>query len=401
MNNSNALTSLILLPEVLNFMALHENDDTVTIPLKYTTKVDFDLGAITQQIELRQKAKKKIKTFITASILLLPKLYEQSTHEEVAQYKATFISGHSMLDATAGLGIDTFFIGKNFKQIICLESNSSHLEILRHNYHQHHFKAKLLNISLEEFLKTTTEHYDVIYVDPDRRPDANRKFIDIDQCTPNVIELKKDLLDRAKEVWIKLSPMIDINTIMSNFSPHVSVLHCISHHNEMKEILVCLKSGEQKTTYAASNIAAANTTYFTSDYNNTKPLLSAPLSYLFEPNVALIKSKLCMEYSIQNNLRVIYPNGYFFTTDHPEEQLQGRLFQIIRVLPFKKGLLAQFIKQNEIKKANISCRNFFWKPEEVKKQLKLSDGGEWYLFCYNDASKKPITVWAKKLSIIK
>lgn len=105
-----------------------------------------------------------------------------------------------------------------------------------------------------------------------------------------------------------------------------------------------------------------------------------------------------MEYSHEHQLKVLYPNGYFFTTDAYQKDLQGRLFELIEHGQYKKELLNAFIKKHQIKKANIACRNFFWKPEEVKQQFKLHDGGEWYLFCYADAEKKPQAIWAKKIS---
>ena len=104
------LTLLIALPDVQEFMAMHEKDDVKELVLKFASKVPFDLAPIAQQIGLRQKAKKKINEFITPYTILLPKLYEQSTQEDIAKYKATFIKGKTLLDATTGLGIDCFYI---------------------------------------------------------------------------------------------------------------------------------------------------------------------------------------------------------------------------------------------------------------------------------------------------
>ncbi len=397
MKNNSPLSALIALPEIQEFITLHAHEKASTLSLRFSSKVGFDLTAITQQIELRQKARKKIPSFCIATTILSPKLYEQSTHEEVAKFKAQFIKGSRLLDATAGLGIDAFYIGRNVEHICCLEANRQHAEILEHNFSQHQIKAEIINTTLEDFIKSGTRKFDVIYVDPDRRPGSNRKLFDIEQCTPNVIELKNHLLGMAAAVWIKLSPMMDIIAIVKSFSPNIDELHCISLQNEMKEILLCIKSGEQKTRYKATNLNGEPPTTFTSDKIDVKPLLSSPLKYLFEPNMALVKSKLCMEYSSLKNLRVLYPNGFYFTTDFLEEALLGRFFEIKAVLPYKKQILQKFAQEQQLIKANISCRNFFWKPEEVKKQLKLTDGGEWYLFCYTNADKKPMALWCQKI----
>lgn len=397
MEESIPVQSLITQAGVQEFLLAHENEDAKNIVLKYAGKVDFDLAPITQQIELRQKARKKISSFITPYTVLLPKLFEQSTHQEAAKYKATLINGNTYLDATTGLGIDTFFIGKNFKRIVCLEADPRHAEILVHNYKQLDVHAEIHHTTLEEFLKINEAVFDVIYIDPDRRPDADRKYFEIEQCTPNVIALKEELLHIAKEVWIKLSPMMDIHSIIQNFSPNIKNIVAIAYQNEMKELLISLMPGEHEIKYTATNIGTKTTDSFTSEDINAKPILSPASAYFFEPNVALVKSKLCMEYAKNNGLNILYPNGYYFTTDTIVEGLQGRLFEIEEAMPYKKELLNAFIKKHAIKKANISCRNFFWKPDDVKKQFKLSDGGEWYLFCYSSADKKPMAIWSTRI----
>ncbi len=400
MKKSIPLTTLITLPEVQEFILKHSSEDVRELVLKYGSKVSFDLAAVAQQIELRQKTKKKIKEFITPYTLLLPKLYEQSTHEEVAKYKATFIQGETLLDATTGLGIDCFYIGKNFKHVTCLESNTQHANILKHNFDQLDFNPEIKKTSLEEFILINKKEFDVIYIDPDRRPDSKREYFDIGQCTPNVLALKSHLIQTAKETWIKLSPMMDIHSIVQNFKPNIFEVHCIALHNEMKEILICLKKGGQLVKYTATNITTSATFSFSSSEIETKLTSSDPLNYFFEPNVALVKSKLCFEYCKMEGMSILYPNGYYFTMNKVSTHLQGRFFEIIKILPYKKEMHFEFIKQNKVTKANISCRNFFWKPEEVKKLLKLSDGGEWYLFCYNDKEKKPVGVWCKKVTIV-
>lgn len=385
------------LTEVQEFMTVHALDSPSELSLKYSKKLPFDIGAVALQIGLRKKALKKIPAFINTKTVLLPKLYEQCTQEEVAKYKASLIKGNSLLDATAGLGIDSYYIGQSFKQRTCIEANAEHAQILKHNYEALNFESEIIHATLEEFLANDKRVFETIYIDPDRRPEFNRKVFEINECTPNVLELKDVLLSRCQSCWIKLSPMVDIHQVVQSFFPNLCHVICIAYGNEMKEILIQLKPGNQVLRYEAVNITSEGVTQFQSNKNDVKPLLSLPGKYFFEPNVAMIKSKLCMEYSHEKQLKVLYPNGYFFTTDAYQQDLQGRLFEIIEHGQYKKELLNAFIKKHQIKKANIACRNFFWKPEEVKQQFKLHDGGEWYLFCYADAEKKPQAIWAKKI----
>ncbi len=397
MNKAEQLIELMLKPNVQQFITAHEKDDAEELSLKFRGKVDFDIAVVSQQVALRQKANRKIKSFLKPATVLLPKLYEQSTHEEVAKYKASLIKGNTLLDATTGLGIDSFLISKNFKNVVCLEADRDHYFVLKHNFKLHDFNAEIVHTPIESFLTGDKRKFDIIYVDPDRRAGKGRELFDLKLFSPDVLELKSILLERAKEVWIKLSPMVDLSLIVNSFSPNVAKVICIAQMNEMKEILVCLKKEEQTVSFTATNIAPGQTHSFTSGSTHRNLIQSQPLKYFFEPNVALIKSRLGWEYAFKNNLRPLFPNGFYFTTDEYKDDLQGRLFQMENVMAYKKESLNDFIRENKITQANISCRNFFWKPEDVKKQLKLKDGGDWYLFCYNNAEKKPVAVWCKKV----
>jgi len=57
---------------------------------------------------------------------------------------------------------------------------------------------------------------------------------------------------------------------------------------------------------------------------------------------------------------------------------------------------AKSIKQLGITKANITTRNFPGSVEKVKKKLKLTDGGEIYLFALRDLNDKPLLIVTSK-----
>jgi 16S rRNA G966 N2-methylase RsmD len=369
------------------------------IPGSWHSKVSFDISFVAQQIELRQKAVKKIASFIKPRTILLPKLYEQSTNEVVAVFKATLIRGVSLLDATAGLGMDAFCIGRNFSSVTCLEPNPLHSGILKHNLGLLDFNPEILNESLEAFLTRGNSVYDVIYIDPDRRPGAQRQLFELEACSPNVIDLKNRLLQRAGEVWIKLSPMVSIDELIRQFDGNIERVISIAHLNEMKEVLVCLKTSPAELSHTAVNIKQGNVSSFTSGSISDSPVLSIPQRYFFEPSVALIKSRLASSYALREGLLALYPRGNYFTLEENKQDLDGRLFEVNTTMAYKADGLRDFCRVNGIQKANISCRNFFWKPEEVKRQLKIKDGGDWYLFCYCDGDKKPLALWCRKTGL--
>jgi 16S rRNA G966 N2-methylase RsmD len=390
--------------DVKAFMEQHSGDDVQKLVLKYNGKVGFDLAAVAEQIALRKKAEAKIPSFIRADTILLPKLFEQSTHEEVSKLKTEFIKGDSLLDLTAGLGVDAWIIGRSFKKVTCIESEAIHTAILRHNYASLGFAAEVINIRAEDFLERDRSFYDIIYIDPDRRPAGKREQFEISNSEPDIVKLFPDLLKRSKEIWIKLSPMVSIHDIKKVFGSHLHQLIGVAFRNELKEILVCLKNSySEKVKFTAANIkergneSGTETEIFMAENPEAACTVSQkPKKYFFEPNVALIKTRLAFEYAIENKIELLYPDGSYFTTDELKTELQGRIFEVIDSMRYKVSSLNAYIKKNEITQGNIACRNFHWKPDEVRKTLKLKDGGDLYLFCYNDFGQKPIAVWCRK-----
>jgi 16S rRNA G966 N2-methylase RsmD len=398
----NELISLIQREDIREFISANRNEDIKKLVLKYKGRLDFDIAAIAEQISLRKKAESKIPSFLTPSTVLLPKLFEQSTHEEVAKLKTQFIRGESLLDLTAGLGIDAWWIGKTFTRVVCIESSADHTHVLGHNYEALGFKAEVHNSSAEDFLERDSSNYDIIYLDPDRRPSEKREQFEISKSEPDIIKLLPLVLKKAKEAWIKLSPMVSVFDIREAFGRNLHQVIAIAYRNELKEILVCVEeSFAEKIKFIAANTGlesnGGETEIFISENPGTAcPISLLPKKYFFEPNVALIKSRLAFEYAIENKLELLYPDGSYFTGDDFGNNLHGRSFEIIESMPYKPRLMNDFIQKNSITQVNIACRNFHWKPEEVKKSLKLKDGGELYLFCYNDFEQKSLAVWCRK-----
>jgi len=391
------LIQLITSSDVQQFMSDHEHEDLTRLALRFSSKVTFDLTRVLEQMKLRRKALSKLGEFVTPYTILLPKLFEQSTGEQIAKFKGEIFQGKSILDATAGLGSDAYFIGRNFEEVICLEADAGHAELLKHNLDQLEFKPMIKAINLEEFLKTNSLKYDIIYIDPDRRPSRKRVLFNIADYSPDVTLLKTALLDCSEAIWIKLSPMMDLNYIEAMFSPNLSWVYCISYKNEMKEILICLQNGMQTTVRVAVSLDRAERAVYSSPIVNRTKEASEPLTYFFEPDVALIKSGLDSAYAKANNFQPLYPSGFYYTSNNTIREPQGRIFEIIEKTKYEKQLLTNIFKLHGIKGINISVRNFFWEAEQIRQQLKLKDGGAWYLFCYVDASKEPVALVCRKI----
>lgn len=71
-------------------------------------------------------------------------------------------------------------------------------------------------------------------------------------------------------------------------------------------------------------------------------------------------------------------NSHLFLSDHEIDGFPGRSFAIDAVTTMNKRQLRQTL--SGMKQANIAVRNFPLSVAELRKRLKLSDGGDTYIF---------------------
>ena len=139
---------------------------------------------------------------------------EQASSQSTAEFKAQKLKGKKFLDLTSGFGIDAYYLSKNFVEITLVEQNKELLEIVKHNWNVLCKKAAFINIKLEDFLNETKENFDVIYLDPARRKDSQKKFI-LEDLEPNVLEWMDEFFQRVETVLIKLSPLLDLKLVIN------------------------------------------------------------------------------------------------------------------------------------------------------------------------------------------
>ena len=236
----------------------------------------------------------------------------------------------------------------------------------------------------------------LIFIDPARRDDAGNKVVSLKDCTPDVTVLQEEMLSKADYVIIKLSPMLDWHRAISELS-HVREVHIISVNNECKELLLVLSArnmGDMEASSADGEVKHAgnlriycvnDAQSFVCDELNMKtssvriaPPVLEEMQYLYEPNASLMKAGCFGVLSGRYDARMLSKNSHLFVSQAPIEAFPGRSFRIIAVSSFNKKELKRHL--SGITKANISTRNFPLSVAELRKRLKLKDGGETYIF---------------------
>ncbi len=391
---SNEIIELLKNPDVIDFIDKHYGQRPESLALRFSKSVDFNLSKLTQILQLYMKAWHKIPAWVENRCALDHKSYAQCTHAQVAEFKAGLFSGKRFLDMTSGLGVDSYFFSKNFESVISLEKNLSTLQFAQ-------FNAPKLGITNIQFINSSCEeyyldqHFDLIYLDPDRRPDSSNQVRKLEEYSPNVFELQHSLLKKAPDVLIKLSPMIDLNYLENRLINLVRI-YVISFKNEVKEVLAHLSIKQQTIERFAVDITATGTAIFTSD-SPTEHTASYQSSgaYLIEPLRSIIKAGLSRSFAIQHDLKFLSEKGLYFFSDQYNPDLPARQFQILEKLDFSWKGIAKFLKSNGIKAINIAQRNFFEDVRTIRQRLKVNEGGDLFLFFSTDNEGKAVCYYAK------
>ena len=360
---------------------------------------------------------------------------KENVHEEDFSEEIEFV------DLTGGFGVDFSYIAarlgvksmyvewqahlceaakENFERLglkNAIVKNGDGIEVL------HSFQPKIkdaasaddsLGITYDQSrsLLKTNLGLKIIFIDPARRDDAGNKVVSLKDCTPDVTILQEEMLSKADYVVIKLSPMLDWHRAISELS-HVREVHIISVNNECKELLLVLSArnmGDMEASSADGEVKHSgnlriycinDAQSFVCDESDmeTSSVKIAPsaldeMQYLYEPNASLMKAGCFGVLSERYGARMLSKNSHLFVSMEPVVDFPGRSFRIIAISSFNKKELKRHL--SGITKANIATRNFPLSVAELRKRLKLKDGGETYIFATSLSDESHVLLITEK-----
>ncbi len=360
---------------------------------KYKHLSDDEWRWMLQQVEGRERTADKLPTFAAMDDWWYPVRLscEQCSSEETARYKASLVSGETMVDLTGGYGVDTYFLNDSFSSIDYIEQNAELCRIAAHNFANK--PITIHNTSAEEFLASAGQ-YDLIFLDPARRDSHGGKVFRLEDCTPNVVELLPTLLAHGKRLLLKLSPMLDLTQAvkeLSAFSIQWSVF-VVAIKNEVKEVLLLsggsgqitaidLAKKDQAFVFARDAEAGAISEY--SEYSEYSG------KYLYEPNAAILKAGAYKLVGARFGLSKLDVNTHLYCSDQLVPDFPGRVWEIK-----SEGVKDERMK--ELNQANVLCRNYPLTPEQLKKKLHLRDGGTAFVIGCRVAGK-PTLFYAERI----
>jgi len=384
--------------EVQEYISSHQDVDEKKLLLQRSEILGLPSSLIAKQIAIRRKAEIKLPLFYnTKGIIYPPSLnWEQCSSEATGNFKAEIISREidngkmKVADLTGGFGIDSFCFSKKVELVDYNEPDFGLLNIAKHNHSllgsnniQHH------QTKAEDFLNQKQLKYNLIYLDPSRRDSHSKKVFRLADCVPNVSVLLPEILKSTEFVLIKAAPLLDIQQGLKELS-HVKKVIVVSVSNDCKELLFLLQNGFSGEpiieTYNLDKFGTVKQSFaFTfNEERNTNSDFSEPLTYLYEPNASILKAGAYKTIGKKFDLLKLHVNTHFYSSNVLIENFPGRVFKIDQ-LEFDPKISAE-------RKANVVTRNYPLTAEELKKKLKLGDGGEKYVIGFSSVKKKYVAI---------
>ena len=416
----------------IDFVCKHANDDVRKLALSAKKAEGLDLSFALDQIAGRQKAKVKLpswfaladkllgegKTLDEAHFLVFPPhiSMEQCSSEQTAKYKKRVLDrvlssifdqdwprNAHFIDITGGFGVDFSYFAQGFAEATYVERQEHLCEIARHNFPllglpHANVLCKELETPLElpflgNGLGTDLERtYNggrtdlkeiVIFIDPARRDTNGNRTYAIGDCTPNILDFIGELLKKTAVVMVKLSPMLDWHQTVedinraSDSGNAVREVHIVSTQNECKELLLVL-SERYESALEVHCVNDDELFVFTPGKANISISESKNAEKLFVPNASVMKAGCFSELESRFGIKQIASNSHLFVGGENVEGFPGRVFNVLCVTTMNKKELKKAL--DGIDRANISTRNFPLSPEQLRKRLKIKDGGDIYLF---------------------
>ena len=387
----------------MDFIKQHRQDNIETLALKLPQGEDSRF--ILRQIEGWQKLHTKVPSWAEIDDLHYPPRLslEQCSSEATALYKTTLV-GHpkTFIDLTGGLGVDFSFMAKNAQNAIYVERQNELCDLALHNFPLLGLPhAEIVNDSTENVLQKLPKNPDetAIFLDPARRDENGKKTVFLEDCTPNVIDLWQDLSEKSTTLIVKLSPMLDVSAALKQLDG-INEVHFVAHEGEMKEILLVKRKNCEKQLKFVCEEAPHHFEFLPEDEKN----LSLPVFqkstvssgfFLYEPCRSIMKSGGFKSLAHRYDLLTLHNNSHLFLHSELISDFPGRIFEIVAQTSLNKAELKAFLAERP-KKANVAVRNFPLTVAELRKRLKINDGGDEYWFGTTMNNDKKVILAGKK-----
>ena len=414
------------------FIREYRERDIRQLALQANRFPDVDMPYALDQIQGWQIARRKLPKWAACDGVIFPPhlSMEQCSSEPTAQYKlnlamewttlnselstqncrrqqfktqnSKFKTSTRMTDLTGGFGVDFSFTSCAFAAATYVERNEQLCHIVEHNLPLLGLNnATVVCADAVEYL-STVEPQTMLFLDPARRDEHGAKTVMLADCTPDVVQLLPKLLEKSRFTMLKLSPMLDWHKAVDDLQGTVREVHIVSVGGECKELLLVLSTvveSELKVYCADLSTASDTSSLFVYTPGSSAPVANSKLKtqnskFVHEPNASIMKAGCFDELAAAYGVSPVSRNSHLFLSDEPVEGFPGRSFVVECVTTMNKGELRKALVG--IEKANIATRNFPLTVAELRKRLKIKDGGDVYIFATTTAEGEHLLLISRK-----
>lgn len=325
---------------------------------------------VATQVKYLQRARHKLPRLYEAGCVIPPRAFEQSSSEESANIKN--IGGGTLLDLTCGLGIDVMHFAERFERVVTLERDEALAKVVRYNFALLGIEnVDVITTSAEEYVATTTEHFDWVFADPDRRSAEGKKMVRMEDCSPDVISLMPRLREIANRVGLKLSPLFDVDEAFRLLP--CSEVEVVSIGGECKELNIYTGARHDVLRVVVAGLGSWE---FTPEDMHVAPSAESidveRAKYLIIPDVALQKARVAIA-AFKPYAQIWSNNGYAFAEELPEEVLPAKVYAIERIEIYNPKQLKREFKGVGVE---ILKRNTTLSVEGVRRATGMRAGSE-------------------------
>ena len=392
---------LIKNPEISRILAENEGADTAKLALKWAGKKDLPVNFLLTQITGRKIAAKKLPDWHQVKSVIYPDktALEQCSSTLAALNKQKFIPKGRIADLTGGLGVDSMAFAKVSNSVVYVEPNEERLIFATHNFHELGINnVDFQRNTAEEFLnKLDVNEFDLIYLDPSRRDDNNRRAFRLSNLQPNVLQLKEQILKASPKLLLKVGPMLDISEAIRELRK-VTTVNIVSIKDECKELLFYIdEHATENPEIICSELTEKENIEFKFDFLEEKsiePTTGLISNYLYDPQASIIKGGAYKSVAKKFELIKLNPNTHLYSSEELINIFPGRCYKVLRQLNYDSKLLKSEFKN---KPYHLVFRNFPEDAEKVISKLNIKSGGDKYLFFYTDFNQKPTVVETQRI----
>ena len=388
-----------------DFVTKNQSVDASTLRLKYhgNRNLSFDVETAIVQIECRKKFGKKLaNTLEKYNQFIFPSVLagEQATSDLLANYHASLIPiGSSILDLTAGLGIDALHIADRGK-VDAIELDNARYDALCHNFNSFD-NVRIFNEDCREYIRNYDgKQYDVAFIDPARRSTEGGRVFALSDCMPDVTIMLDDIKRIARRLVVKMSPMLDVTKVIEEL-PCCSKVIAVGTPTECRELVAIVDFGFDGTT-SIESITLTPTSKIEFSYTFDEELASEVRydtpqigAILCEPYPSVMKINARKLFASRYSIKKLAPNSHVYFGDSIDD-IPAELYRIVSVLPYSSKIIKRL--KRDYPTANIATRNFPVSSDNLRSKLQIKDGGNVRIVGTTDFNGNPILIISNHLN---